>query len=987
MKNTISPAEILKYLPQSEEFAELSAFILKNGRPFISGAEGSFIPYLIGGLFKSTKKSFLAILPEEQSAEVFYRDILNFVPEKHAMFLPSPEFFTENENMVSEVMFERVKTLSALSRTVTPYILVSQPAALAKKIPPLENFGRHIMNIRTGRTLRRDAFIRYLIDSGFEESAVVEEPGSFARRGGIIDVFSLNENFPVRIEFAGNRINSLRKFEAGTQLSFEKTDEFTIMPVSEFFAGRGEKDLKEELKNAFSFFIEPGKAFSSPLVKELMLKNIIGEPWIKQLAGSSAILQNRLSEWSSERKIFHFNIFSVEGRFKINPSFVWHRSAGEKLFVFSDNKGQEERVKDVLKEKKAGISSTVFLEGVISSGFSFPEINLTVLSNSELFSRYATRHIQLRRSSQFMPAGSYSEIRKGDYVVHFNEGIGVFEGMKKLKINDSFEEFIIIRYEGGDKLYVPVRHISLIHKYIGDKNPRISKLNSRNWLTIKEKVKNSIRDLASDLYRLYAERKKEKGFSFSPDEELQKQFDSTFIYEETKDQLKAIDEVKKDMVSARIMDRIVCGDAGYGKTEIAIRAGFKSVISGKQVAVLVPTTVLALQHFLTFRERFADFPVRVEMLSRLVGVSEQKRIVKDMENGACDIIIGTHRLLQKDIKFKNLGLLVIDEEQRFGVVHKEKIKTIFKNVDVLTLTATPIPRTLYMTLSGMKDISVITTPPQGRISVVTYVGRHNERTVKEALLREMERKGQVFYLHNFIYDIEKVRKRLQNMVPFAKIEAAHGRMNPETLSGIMKRFSNGEIDILVATTIVENGIDIPRANTLIVDNAHRYGLADLYQLRGRVGRYKWRAYAYFLIPEHIFMTKTAKERLQALQELNRPGSGYRIALKDLEIRGAGNILGKEQHGFIDQVGFSLYCQFWQEVTEGKKEVHEKPDTPDIPLIIPEEYIKDPALRFYVYKKIASLQTPEEAELFSAELSDRFGTPPPEVAGVLQNFTG
>ena len=974
--------KILKFLSKSAEFARLADFTAGSARSFISGVEGSFVPYLIAGLFESTGMPVAAILPEEESAERFFADISNFLPEEKSLFLPGPELFSENENIISEVMFERVKTISALGEKTVPYLLVSHPAALAKRIPPLKSFVERIISIRTGGELRRDSLIRRLIDSGFEESPVVEEPGSFARRGGIIDIYPLDSDFPARIEFSGNRINSIRKFEAASQLSFEKKKEIRILPVNESFAGEEQDFLLDGLRGAVSFFVEPEKASSSLSARKIAGMEKMEEGWLGDLVARSSVVQKKITELASERKSWHFNMFSTGERFRINPFFAWNRNPREKIFIFSDNRGQETRIREVLVEKKVGISGIEFMEGVISSGFSFPEAGITVLSNDELFSRYRGRHVARRRNPDYIPLGSYTEIRQGDYVVHYNEGIGIFDGMKKLKVNGSEEEFIIIRYEGGDQLYVPVRNISLVHKYIGDKEPRISRLNSKSWLNIREKVKDSIRDLASDLYKLYTARKQEKSFPFLRDDELQEQFDSSFIYTETPDQSKAIDEVKKDMVSPRIMDRIVCGDAGYGKTEIALRACFKAVLSGKQVAVLVPTTVLALQHFLTFRERFADFPVKVEMLSRLVESGQQSRIIGEMERGSVDIVIGTHRLLQKDIRFKNLGLLIVDEEQRFGVVHKEKIKILFKGIDVLTLTATPIPRTLYMTLSGMKDISIISTPPQGRISVVTYVGRHNDQMVKEAILRELERKGQVFYLHNFIYDIEKVRDRLRRMVPFARIEIAHGRMNPETLSAIMKRFSAGETDILVATTIVENGIDIPRANTLIVDNAHRYGLADLYQLRGRVGRYKWRAYAYFLIPGHVYMTKTANERLQALQELNKPGSGYRIALKDLEIRGAGNILGREQHGFIDQVGFNLYCQFWQEISGERQATPSGEPAQASPPAIPEEYVKDPALRFYIYRKMASARTRDEAELLYEELQDRFGPPPVEIASFL-----
>ncbi|MCD6407432.1 transcription-repair coupling factor, partial [bacterium] len=681
----------------------------------------------------------------------------------------------------------------------------------------------------------------------------------------------------------------------------------------------------------------------------------------------------KIGKISNPEKDIYFQVFPVGQRFKIGEDFIWESYKDERLIIFSDNISQTQRLKEILQEKKINISQIEFHEGILSSGFSFPEINLTFLSNDEIFSRYRKRHVPFRKIES-IPVTGWQEIKKGDYVVHYNEGIGKFVDMKKLKTDDKEEEFIVLEYEGGDKLYVPISQISFIHKYVGDKKPKLSKLGSKNWIKIKEKVKNSIRDLATDLYNLYIERKKEKGFKFSPDDELQKEFEESFIYQETEDQLKAIQEVKNDMMSEKIMDRIVCGDSGYGKTEVAMRASFKAVLSGKQVIVLVPTTVLALQHYLTFKERFADFPVIIEMLSRLVPEKKIKEILKNLKEGKIDIIIGTHRLLQDDVEIKNPGLLIIDEEQRFGVVHKEKIKAIFRRIDVLTLTATPIPRTLNMALSGLKDISLIETPPAGRLSVITYVGRYNEGIVKEAILREIDRGGQVFYLHNFIYDIQKVKEKLENLVPGIKIEVAHGRMKPEELQNVMENFSSGNIDVLVATTIVENGIDIPTANTLIVDNAHRYGLADLYQLRGRVGRYKWRAYAYFLIPPHIPVDKKTKERLKALQELNNPGSGYKIALRDLEIRGAGNILGKEQHGFIDMVGFHLYCQFWKEIMgeiKNEKVVYE-PEEVKIEEVIPYDYIKTPSLRLWLYSKIAEIRSKKEANSLIQELKDRFG---------------
>jgi transcription-repair coupling factor (superfamily II helicase) len=681
--------------------------------------------------------------------------------------------------------------------------------------------------------------------------------------------------------------------------------------------------------------------------------------------------------YSYAEKFLYFNVLKTDERFKlIGEDIFWQQNEGEKVFLFYENSSEIEKLKKLLNEKEIKYYFEE-IEGNLSSGFTIPEENITFLSLNEIFSRYKSRHPLLKRYKT-VPLSSWTEIKEGDYVVHINEGIGIFKGIEKINVNGNEEEFIVIEYEKGDKLYVPISQISLIHKYIGSDSPKLSTLGSKTWRKIKERVKNSIKDIATELYKLYTERKKETGFKFISDDELQREFEDDFIYEETEDQLKAIEEVKKDMMSEKIMDRIVCGDSGYGKTEVAMRASFKCVLSGKQVAVIVPTTVLALQHYLTFKERFSKYPVIIEMLSRLVPEKKQREIIEKLKEGKIDIIIGTHRLLQDDVIFKDVGLLIIDEEQRFGVLQKEKIKTNFRKVDVLTLTATPIPRTLNMALSGLMDISLIETPPLGRLSVITYVGRYDDNIVREAILREIDRNGQVFYLHNYIYDIEKVKERLKRIVPFARIEIAHGRMKPEEISDIMRKFEDGKIDVLVATTIVENGLDIPNANTLIVDNALKYGLSDLYQLRGRVGRYKWRAYAYFLIPQNFPVSKKAVERLKAIQEFTSPGSGYKIALKDLEIRGAGNILGKEQHGFIEMVGFNLYCEFWKEISAHIKGEEIKEEIKEITFSIPEEFVKSPSMRFYLYREISKLKNKKEAEELINEIIDKFGYIPDEL---------
>lgn len=979
--------ELLESLNNSKSFAGANELAGKGQRCFISGGEPSFYSYLLAGLFKTLRTSFLVILPEEQSAEIFSQDIAAFTDEEFVRFLPAPELFAGESENVSAVMFERVTAFTELSEAKKPCILVSQPAGLLiKKIPPLTEFANAAVNVNAGSALRRDAFLERLLGYGYDEAEVVEQPGEFARRGGIVDVFPPDSEFPLRVEFLGNRINSVRKFQPAGQLSFEKIKGFILLPLNErFVGGTADRDAIEELRPARTFFIEPERFYASPLFTELKNRRLLDQERLNGCLAGAAVLQKSITAPPEKIKHFHFNVFPAAERFRIEKEIIWNPFPGEKLAIFSDNAAQEKRLKEILLRHKADLAGLLFHRGTLSSGFSFPEANLTVVSNDELFSRYRTRRPSLKYHPESIPLSSYSEIKAGDYVVHYNEGIGRFMGMERLAAGGSKkqEEFAVLEYEGGDKMYVPLNQLELVHKYVGEGIPKLSALGGKTWLKVRDKVKNAIRDMAADLYHLYLERKKEKGTRFLQDDEFQRAFEESFIYRETEDQLNVTAEVKADMASDGIMDRLVCGDSGYGKTEVALRAACKAVLCGTQAVVLVPTTVLALQHFLTFRERFADFPVRVEMLSRLVPRGRQTGILKDLQEGRVDIVIGTHRLLQDDVKFSRPGLLIVDEEQRFGVAHKEKLKKRFSRIDVLTLTATPIPRTLYMAMSGLRDISVIESPPQGRMSVVTYAGRHSDQLIREAVLRELERKGQVFYLHNFIHDIDRVKTRLQGMLPFARIEAAHGRMEPEQLAAIMKRFTDGETDVLVATTIVENGIDIPRANTLIVDNAHRFGLADLYQLRGRVGRYKWRAYAYFLIPDHVYLTDTAKERLASLQELNKPGSGYRVALKDLEIRGAGNVLGRQQHGFIEQVGFNLYCRFWKEVVGELK--GGKPEVVSRPAVIgsiPSDYVQNPSLRLYVYKKLAGIKTKKDAEMLLEELEDRFGPVPPALTSMI-----
>lgn len=980
MKDFLEQLFVSDKISHIEELARTGAGYALSG-----GGKTSFYAALIACLFKRIKKNFVVILPDELSAETYFQDIKTFSNDvENVKFLPLPELSLQKEESVSPVMFERVNVLTEIADGGQAVIIVAQPISLLKKIPLLSDFRKSSIHISVGKSIRRDFVISRLLDYGYEETDVVEEPGEFARRGSIVDLFTLDLRFPARIEFAGNTIRSIRKFEPSKQISFEKIKDLAVLPLDERFVGDDVNELTAQIKEKAVFLAEPERFLDSQLWGEMRRRGYYSDVDFEKLSADAAILRETGYPEDAKGKFFYFKILPVAERFNLTERFLWSLVPREKIAIFSDNPSQKTRLKETLKEKGIKASGIKFFQGYVSSGFSFPQTGITVLSNDELFGRYKTRKSLDRRYAETISIGSYSDIREGDYVVHYNEGIGVFRGMERLTTGGTTEEFAVIEYEKGDRLYVPVDQIILLHKYVGTDNPKLSTLGGKGWIRIREKVRESVRDIASDLYQLYIARKKEQGFAFLPEEEFQRAFDNSFIYAETDDQRRAIEEVKKDMDAKNIMDRIICGDSGYGKTEVALRASCKAVISGKQVVVLAPTTVLALQHVLTFKERFADFPVRVEMLSRMLTPSEQRRVLEDVKEGRVDIVIGTHRLLRGDAIFKNLGLLIIDEEQRFGVVQKEKMKRQFKKIDVLTLTATPIPRTLYMALSGVLDVSVIETPPYGRLSVITYVGKYNATLIKEAVLREMERKGQVFYLHNRIYDIERVKERLISILPFApRIEVAHGRMDPTKLASVMDRFSAGAIDILVATSIVENGIDIPRANTLIVDNAHTFGLADLYQLRGRVGRYKRRAYAYFLYPDNSALSDVAKERLSAIQQLSRPGSGYKVALKDLEIRGAGNILGRQQHGFIEQVGFELYCRFWREVT-GETEREQRQKVPKkTAVVIPDEYIKSSAMRFALYRRIAEITKPADVDVLLSEMTDRFGSPPETLINALK----
>src|SRR5690625_2994381 len=668
------------------------------------------------------------------------------------------------------------------------------------------------------------------------------------------------------------------------------------------------------------------------------------------------------------------------------------------VIILAANEKRAEKVQSVLNDygMELPIKTTFELPlikptisiGNISNGLELPLHRIAIITENELFKKKQPRIRKKQTISNAERIKSYQELKVGDYVVHRNHGIGKYIGIETLQVNKLHKDYLLIKYSGDDKLYVPIEQIELVQKYVGSegKEPRLYKLGGTEWAKVKRRVQSSVEDIADELIKLYAERQAQKGYAFEPDTELQQEFEHAFAYQETEDQIRCVDEIKKDMESSKPMDRLLCGDVGYGKTEVAIRAIFKAIMEGKQAAVLVPTTILAQQHYQTMQERFQDYPVNIGLLSRFRTRKQQNETIARLENGSVDIVIGTHRLLSKDVVYKDLGLLVVDEEQRFGVKHKEKIKQIKTNVDVLTLTATPIPRTLHMSMLGIRDLSVIETPPENRFPVQTYVIEHNPAFIREAIEREIARGGQVFLLYNRIDKIEKVAQEIDQLVEVAKVSVAHGRMNETELENVMFNFLEGESDVLVSTTIIETGVDIPNVNTLIVYDADHMGLSQLYQLRGRVGRSNRIAYAYFTYRKDKILTEVAEKRLQAIKEFTELGSGFKIAMRDLSIRGAGNLLGKEQHGFIDSVGFDLYSQMLKEAIDsrklGKPTKAVQPFNPELLLsvdaYIPETYIFDEKQKIDMYKRFQSLESQEEMDDLEEELVDRFGDYPNEV---------
>jgi transcription-repair coupling factor (superfamily II helicase) len=1004
------------------------------------------------------------LCPNVHSQEVFYESLLNWQPD--AQFLPEAELAgVENVLPDPEIAAERLALFLQIARDIGPRVIVATRAGLHQPAPKPGEPGSAIVKLQRGAAAKMEELLDRLAASGYERISQVTTRGQFAVRGGIVDIYSWQAQLPFRLEFFGDEIESVREFDIDTQTSVRDLRSIDILlnPGGADQSGA----VRDYIRNVDLIIdVEPEETSDAHVQ--------ISEGWIEQSGYSERSrgipLQNQKAAPRDPSTSVRFAQDDVAGKIEdFSGAFVdcdvgefgardfvlaeakraqfverlkeW-RANNARIVIYFQTEGEIERFREITAGTVDGVD---VVEGTLSRGFCFPVANLVVLSAAELFGRLAIhprRLLRLRRAERHRAQIDFSELNEGDLVVHLEHGVGRFLGLTKVgtarppgateptdglpQLRDPYQnekqEVLAIEFDDEAKLYVPLEQAYLVSRYVGSgrKSPPLSALGDGKWARAKTKAAASIFDYAGKMLAVQAERQMRPGHGFAPDTKWQTEFERSFPFRETPDQMKAIIDTKIDMERPRPMDRLICGDVGFGKTEVAVRAAFKAVMEGKQVAVLAPTTVLAQQHFEVFRQRMLEYPVRIEMLSRFRSHSEQKKVLELLREGGVDIVIGTHRLISGDVVFKDLGLVVIDEEQRFGVLHKEKFKELFKLVDVLTLSATPIPRTLYLSLVGVKDMSTIETPPPNRLPVETVVSAYDERIIRAAIERELERQGQIFFLHNRIASVQRVRDRIVDLCPQARVEIGHGQMDANELEAVMARFIAGKTDVLVCTTIIESGLDIPNANTIIIDRADQFGLADLYQLRGRVGRAEHKAYAYLLLPREMMTVGAARKRISAIKQYSSLGAGFRIAMRDLEIRGAGSIVGTAQSGHIMAVGFDLYCQLLRQAVaqlKGQKpklrldvdvrldfvitnegefitpatspqrgvpnfELNATTRKPQllerIPAFIPVAYVSDPAMRIRAYRETAEITSPQQLEQVRRDWRDRFGPFPPAV---------
>ncbi|HAD82808.1 MAG: transcription-repair coupling factor [Candidatus Edwardsbacteria bacterium RIFOXYD12_FULL_50_11] len=993
-----------KAVYHSPSFAKLFKLYASDQKLFgLTGPCEAGKPVIVSGLYAKQPRTLLWITPGDEETER-QRDNLSVLlgPDNIRWWAAWDILPGDQKEPDVELVGSRMECLQALSSRQPAVILASARAVIQRTVNPAE-FGQRRIDLSLGMKIDREELLARLIDSGYERQPAVSGIGDISLRGSIIDIASFSEEGPVRLELDDDILVSLRRFSLLDQRSTARLERATILPRMEV-SQRTALLLEHLPENCLVIMDEPGEISSewaelSEEYRDMVNDNRFasGEQFRRGLATFSRLLATSgagfgMSEERSPEEIVRIGIQPVEP-FMSNLDLLGARieklhQENFQIFLLCDNQGQQERLNEIIDGQSRARVAEITVAG-LHSGFVFPEALLCAVTEREIFARE-----KRRRARRFFKGGgairSLEALRKGDFMVHVDHGICQYQGLSNLNIEGRQTECLLLIFRDGDKLYLPVDQLKRVQKYSAEEgqHPNLSKLGSAAWEETKARAKRSAHDMAKELLVLYAARKSQPGISFSPDTLWQKELEASFIYQETPDQLRAIGEIKADMESDKPMDRLLCGDVGYGKTEVAIRAAFKAVMDGRQAAVLVPTTVLAEQHYQTFRERLADYPVKVEMLSRFRKHGDQKKVIKAVAAGEVDIVIGTHRLIQKDVQFKKLGLLVVDEEQRFGVAHKEKLKQLFKAVDVLTMTATPIPRTLHMSLLGARDISNIETPPKDRLAVITEVSLWNADRIKEAILREVDRGGQVFFLHNRVQSIAAMTAYIASLVPGAEVALAHGQMEERELERVMLAFAAKRYDVLVATTIIESGLDMPNVNTIIINRADKFGLAQLYQLRGRVGRSNKRAFAHLIIPKGGRINEIARKRLRVIEELSELGSGFQLALRDLEIRGAGNLLGREQHGNMIAVGFELYCQLLEEAV---RELKGLPAVPQIDVkveipgraLIPQDYVEDPNERINLYRQLNRIGDMEKFDRIREEMSDRFGPPPEEVSRLIE----
>ncbi|MBP8614360.1 MAG: transcription-repair coupling factor [Firmicutes bacterium] len=1011
----------------------IDAISCKRTPVVLTGAQGYARTFYAASIYSRARISTVLIHSNPEEAVVSYRELRDLLGPDKVFLFPAAEVmpFELRDNRESICM--RISALSSLASVDTSPVLVVMPAyALMRKVMPKERFREGCTRLTVGEKVEPETLIRKLVRFGYERVYSVEAKGEAALRGGILDVFPPTSEYPYRIEFFGDEIDSIRVFDCETQVSSDMATEAYLVPAQDLVLleespdrlVRGEEYTK--CASVFDYFADPPivlvdgydtcceslREFEK-IGTEIASARIIAGAMESREASvyfPAAFIESKLRDSSllfaslprTYERLVPREIVEADTRLQVTFAGRWQDMVGEIKQLLTENHrvvllaGNEERrtavdrwlakedIEVLVRDEIADIPQPGIVTLSVGSGqngFNCPSLALCVFTENELYGKPKVR--RPKRRAARIPL-DWRELAVGDYVVHANHGVGQFMGIKSMTVNDAKRDYIHIRYAEEDALYVPLDQVDMIEKYVGPEGskPRLQRLGSGEWQRIKARVNRSIQDMARRLLVVEAQRKSRQGHAYSPDTPWQREFEESFEYEDTEDQIMATQEIKEDMQRPYPMDRLLCGDVGYGKTEVAMRATFKAVMESKQVAVLVPTTILAEQHYATFSRRFAGYPVSVEVLSRFRTPAEQKKILNDVALGAVDVVIGTHRLLSKDVKFKDLGLLIVDEEHRFGVADKEKLKQMSVTCDVLTLTATPIPRTLNMAITGIRDVSLIETPPEGRFPVETYVIPYDPALIAQAIRREMRRGGQVFYVHNRVQSIARVVQRIQSYVPEARIAVAHGQMRERDLAITMQDFLQGQYDVLVSTTIIESGLDLPNVNTLVVEDSDKLGLAQLYQLRGRVGRSNRIAYAFFTYRRDRMLTQEAEQRLVALRDFGSMGSGFRLAMQDLEIRGAGNLLGPEQHGFMTLVGYDMYVRLLdQAVRRMKGEPVEKPKqisaAVEIPCdaYIPESYVLDSKERFAFYKRIAGAQELNVLNSIESELEDRYGDLP------------